>query len=194
MLKKEGWLALAALLIAGTGVTLAGGQVYMRAKALLAARLIERAYEAYLEDGRPHRAWLWADFQPLGRIEIPRLGVRRTILSGATGSSLAFGLGHVSGTALPGGPGNSAVAGHRDSWARFMQRLRPGDEVCLTTPGGRTSYRVTQTRIVTLDDVEALEPTAGDRITLITCYPFSGWTDSRWRMIVVCERSSEREA
>ena len=38
-----------------------------------AARLIDRAYEAYLHDGRPHGAWFWADLQPLGRIGLERL-------------------------------------------------------------------------------------------------------------------------
>ena len=114
-MKAHRTLCLAALLLAGTGLSLLAGQAHLKSKALLADWLIDRAYSGYLFDGRAHRPWAWADTHPIARIEVPRLGLRRTILAGASGSSLAFGLGHVSGTAFPGERGNCAIAGHRDS-------------------------------------------------------------------------------
>ncbi len=90
------------ILLAASGGALLGGQIYLRAKAALAAVLIDRAWEAHLADGREHRPWPWADLRPVARLEVPRLGVRRAILSGASGQSLAFGLAHVSGPGLPG--------------------------------------------------------------------------------------------
>lgn len=173
------------LVLAVSGVSLLGGQAYMRTKALAAALLIERAWAWHLIDGRPHRPWSWADTHPIARLEIPRLGVRRTVLEGASGSSLAFGLGHVSGTAFPGTPGNAAIAGHRDSWAAFLKDLRAGDEVRLQTRSGDwQGYRVTGIDIVSRHETRVLDPGSSSRLTLITCYPFDGVLRSPWRYVV----------
>ena len=92
------------------------------------------------------------------------------ILSGATGATLAFGLGRVPGT----GTGR-VLAGHRDTWAAFLQDLRVGDQVVLEAAEGKRVYRVGAVRVVAPDAIEVLSPTAEDRLTLVTCWPFSGW-------------------
>ncbi len=181
-------LSLAACLLAGTGLVLLGGQAYLRAKAALAGVLIDRALEASLSDGRAHPPWPWADMRPLARLDVPRNGLRRTVLSGATGQSLAFGLAHVSGTALPGEPGNCVIAGHRDTWAAFMRSLDVGDEVRLQTRAGLWRYRVQSVTVLERERVDALDPGGEDRLTLITCYPFSGLLRSPWRLVIVCGR------
>jgi sortase A len=163
-----------------------GGQVSLKAKAALAAVLIDRAWEKHLADGAEHRPWPWADMRPVARLEVPRLGVRRAVLSGASGESLAFGLAHVSGTALPGRPGNCAIAGHRDTWAAFLRDLRPGDEVSLSTRSRRRRYAVDSLTVLPRERVEVLEPTGDERLTLITCYPFTGLLRSPWRLAIVC--------
>jgi LPXTG-site transpeptidase (sortase) family protein len=112
---------------------------------------------------------------------VPRLGVERAVLSNASGSALAFGLGRV--------PGTSAIAGHRDSWAAFLERLAPGDQVLLETPEGRASYRVVGMRVVRFDQrAVAARPDDG-RIELVTCYPFRGWLHSPWRYVVTASPS-----
>src|SRR5215510_9254465 len=50
---------------------------------------------------------------PVGRIEIPRLGLSAVIAEGADARTLGHAVGHLPGTALPGEPGNSVLAGHR---------------------------------------------------------------------------------
>lgn len=166
---------------------LLGRHAYLGCKAALAGVLIDRAFSSYLEDGRERRPWSWADMHPVARIEVPRLGVRRTILSAASGNSLAFGLGHVSGTGRPGGSGNFVVAGHRDTWGAFLQDLRPGDEVLLETRLGRRRYRVGRLEVLRKETVEALETTGPPRLTFVTCYPFDGLMGSPWRYVVTCE-------
>ena len=178
--------SIAGALLAGAGLALLGGQGYLKAKAALAAVLIDRAWTAHLVDGRVHRPWSWADMHPVARLEVPRLGVRRAVLSGASGESLAFGLAHVSGTALPGDRGNVAIAGHRDTWAAFLRDLRPGDEVRLTTRTGRRRYAVRGLAVLDQGRVEVLEPAGDDRLTLVTCYPFTGLLRSPWRLVVTC--------
>jgi sortase A len=149
--------------------------------------LIDRAYQAHLEDGRVHRPWDWADTHPLARLEVPRLNVRRIVLAGATGGSMAFGPGHVDGSALPNRPGNCALAGHRDSWFAFLEELRVGDELLLATRSATRRYRVTDLAVHSMWNAEVLRPTPEPRLTLITCFPFHGLLRSPWRYVAVCE-------
>lgn len=180
-------LVMSALLAASTGTLMLGGRLYIGLKAQLAALLIERAYAAHLQDGEAHRPWPWADLQPIARLEIARLKVTRTVLSGAAGESLAFGLGHVSGTAPPGAEGNCAIGGHRDTWASFMRELLIGDVLTLETRDTRRAYMVRSIEAVQETDLSSIEPEEDSRLTLITCYPFTGLTRSTRRLIVVAD-------
>lgn len=187
-------MALAALGCSGAGAVLLGQQVWVRGKGWVGERLIERAWSAHLADGQAHRPWSWADIHPIARLDAPRIGVSRIVLEGAAGESLAFGLGHISGTSAPTAPGNCALAGHRDSWATFLRDLRPGDEVRLTTRAGVRVYRVSQIAIVRGEQTEVLAPGPGSRLTLITCFPFSGLLHSPWRFVVTCQSAGEPPA
>jgi sortase A len=108
----------------------------------------------------------------LGRIEIPRLGVRVAILEGTTSRTLRLGVGHIGGTALPGEPGNSGIAGHRDTFFRALKDIRTGDEIQIDTATGPSRYEVDSVQIVAPSDTGVLAPTAGSNVTLVTCYPF----------------------
>jgi sortase A len=180
-----------AVTLAAVGTLLAGQETYLRAKGNLAAWLIDRACDQWLVDGIPRRPWMWADMRPIARLEVPRLGVRQAVLEGATGGSLAFGLGHVSGSAPPRGRGTCAIAGHRDRWGAFLRDLLPGDEVIVRTPGGASRYRVRGMAIVPADAAEVLEPGPVDSLVLVTCYPFGGLLRSRWRYVVSCEATHD---
>ncbi|HLH41286.1 MAG TPA: class D sortase [Bryobacteraceae bacterium] len=108
----------------------------------------------------------------LGEIAIPRLGVSRVILEGTEPGTLRRAVGHIRGTAMPGQPGNIALAGHRDTYFRPLRNIRIGDEVILRTAAGAAVYRVHSTQIVRPDNVEVLNNTQSDTLTLVTCYPF----------------------
>ena len=177
--------AAGALMLAGAA--LVGRQGCLEAKAALAGVLIGQALERTLADGRPRAPWSWADFRTIALLEVPRLGIRDPVLSGATGSTLAFGIGHVDGTALPGAAGNVVLAGHRDRQLAFLRRLRPGDRIDLRTAGGARSYRVRTLRVVGEGHTRVTDPDAGDRLILITCYPLEGVLPSPWRAVVICD-------
>lgn len=177
-------LAAASALVACAGLLLAGQEVALRAKARLAALLIDRALTSHIADGGDHRPWPWADVVPLARLEVPRLALRRAVLSGASGAALAFGLGHVDGTAAPGVRGNVVIAGHRDGQAAFLERLLPGDEVLLHSRAGTTRCIIDETSVVPHDAPGVLDDGGDDRLTLVTCWPFGGWTRSPWRYVV----------
>lgn len=108
----------------------------------------------------------------LGRIEIPRLGVKVAILEGTTSETLRLGVGHISGTAFPGEPGNVGIAGHRDTYFRSLKDIRARDEIQIQTPTGLSRFEVDSVEIVDPGDIEVLAPSAGSAVTLVTCYPF----------------------
>lgn len=110
----------------------------------------------------------------LGTIEIPKIGVSRTLYEGITLETLNAGPGHWPGTAMPGQFGNAVIGGHRTSHGkpfRNIDQLVPGDEVILTTADGRFVYHVTSTEIVTPDAVRIVDQTPGYTATLFACHP-----------------------
>ena len=121
---------------------------------------------------------------PIGRVEIPRVGVGTVIVEGDGDLTLAYAAGHIPGTALPGAAGNAALAGHRDGVFRGLARIRRGDLISITTPSGKYRYAVDSLRVVEPEDVSVLRPTRGPTLTLVTCYPFRFIGDAPERFIV----------
>ncbi len=150
-----------------------GSAGYIHAKARLAQVLLGQAWAATLEGAGPQRPWAWADTWPVARLQVPALGVDQIVLAGASGRTLAFGPGHLDGTAAPGAPGHSIISGHRDTHFRFMQDLTPGMEIRVQNTDGRwQSYRAGEGRVI--DARDARFEVASDRpvLTLVTCWPF----------------------
>jgi sortase A len=139
---------------------------------VLAQGLLAAAWQrAAAGEARP-RPWPGADTWPVARLTLPGRSPL-VVLAGASGRTLAFGPGHVDGSAAPGESGNVVVAGHRDTHFRALAGLVAGDELVLEAPGGgRRSYRVRETAVVDHRDTRPLLPSAGARLTLITCWPF----------------------
>ena len=108
----------------------------------------------------------------LGRIEVPRLGVTVAILEGATSRTLRLGVGHIEGTALPGEPGNSGIAGHRDTYFRGLKDIRTGDQILIQSATGLSRYEVDRLQVVAPDNIGVLAPSSESAVTLVTCYPF----------------------
>lgn len=109
---------------------------------------------------------------PLGRIEIGAIGLSAMILEGTDTKTLRRAVGHITRTALPGQQGNVAIAGHRDTFFRGLDRILKDDEITLTTLNGTYRYRVDSTQVVEPEDVWVLDHSDGSILTLVTCYPF----------------------
>lgn len=123
-------------------------------------------------------------FDPVGEINIPGIGCRWMIVEGADDEALKKGPGHIEETMLPGEGGNFAVAGDRVLYgAPFLDLddVEIGDEISVRMPYGTFRYRVTETFIVTPDDVSVLDSTGDETITLLTCDP--PW-DIKQRIVV----------
>ena len=108
----------------------------------------------------------------LGRIEIPALNLSATILPNYDPDSLRKGVGHIPGTALPGGLGTVGIAGHRDTFFRPLRSMSPHAEIRLIVPDGAYRYFVDSTEIVTPDRVDVLATSSRPELILITCFPF----------------------
>ena len=166
-----------AILLAAAGLWQFGGGLWIHGKAWAAQVLIARAWdEALAEKGRGRAAppWPWADTRPVARLEVPALDVDEIVLAGASGRTLAFGPGHLDGTAAPGAPGLSVVSGHRDTHFRFLEDVQLGALIRVERPDGIwQDYRVTQTRIVNVETTRIAQTATGrPRLLLTTCYPF----------------------
>lgn len=117
-------------------------------------------------------------------VRIPRLGAdyARPVLEGTGRDVLQKGLGHYTGTAMPGAVGNFAIAGHRTTYGRPMHdidRLRAGDVVVVETRTTYSVYAVKRHVIVSPSQVDVLLPvpqqakaraTVGT-LTMTACHP-----------------------
>ena len=118
-----------------------------------------------------------AEGEGIARLEIPRMGLNRIVVEGATSGDLAKGPGHFPETPLPGQLGNAAIAAHRTTHLHpfyDIDKLRPGDEIMVTTLNGRYVYHVTGTEVVSPDDYAAVIPTTDATkatLTLVSCTP-----------------------
>jgi sortase A len=124
----------------------------------------------------------------IGRIAIPRLGFSAIVLEGTSTITLRRAVGHIAGTALPGGRGNVGIAGHRDTYFRPLRNIQREDIITLTTPLCEYRYRVVSTRIVSPADVAVLDSSDSEILTLVTCYPFYFVGSAPDRFVVRAER------
>jgi len=138
-------------------------------------------------------------------IHIPRLGSTyvKPVVAGTDASALKKGVGHYTGTVMPGQVGNFAAAGHRATNGepfRHLDELRPGDFVVIEDASTWFTYEITpppsgvgvsqhgRPYDVYPNQVDVLDPVPNKPgaqpteklITLTTCDP--RW-NSKYRMI-----------
>lgn len=168
-LRKRAQRLLAALL-AAAGLYSGSQGAWIHAKAALAQWLLADAWQQTLGTGRPVPPWPWADTWPVARLRVPAQGIDQIVLAGDSGRTLAFGPGHTTTSALPGESGTTVISGHRDTHFRFLRELEVGDRLLLETPTGDYRYRVDHHQVV--DHRQAAIADHGERLVLVTCYPF----------------------
>ena len=173
------------LAVAVVGVALLGHGTFIHAKAIVAQVLLDRAFTQTITTGRPVKPWSWADTVPVARIEIKRLGISTIALDGSSGQALAFGAGHVEGTAEPGEPGIAVYSGHRDTHFRFLRDIRIGDAIDVVRRDGKTfHYRADATSVVRFD-ASGIDPaTDTAELVLSTCWPFDALTQGPERYVL----------
>lgn len=109
------------------------------------------------------------------------------VVQGDGWEQLKKGVGQHLGSGMPGEPGNVVLSAHNDIFGelfRNLDRLKPGDEVILSTGLRDFVYRVTGLSIVAPTEVGVMDPTVRPTVTLISCYPYL--VDSQ-RIVVTAE-------
>jgi sortase A len=126
--------------------------------------------------------------QAFAVLYIPRFGRnwKKPIIEGTGVTDLQKGIGHYTGTAEPGQPGNFALAGHRRTWGNPFNDfplLRPGDRIYIDDGHFWYVYQLDRTPLRTLPtDIGVLDPVPpesgyqqpGSYLTLTTCDPAWG--------------------
>ncbi len=173
--REQGWLEGALLLLAALFSIAAGSQLIEAHGAQVEARQIApvtQASSAVKAGG------------VLGRLEILKVGLSVPIVEDYDPQTLVRGVGHVPGSALPGGLGNLVLAGHRDTFFRPLRNVQAGMVIEVVTAAGRYRYMIDRTEVVTPDRVEVLDIGERPEMTLITCYPFEYVGSAPKRFIV----------
>ncbi|MFT5084667.1 MAG: sortase A [Lentisphaeria bacterium] len=162
-----------------------GNSAYIYAKAYLAQYLIEDAWQETLSDGKNHKPWRWADTWPVGKLVFPTQYRSLYVLAGSHGTSLAFGPGHMDGTALPDETGTKVFSGHRDTHFSFLRKINIGERFLLQDKHG--GWHIYTFKHTTISDIRTgpwlIDANAGE-VHLITCYPFNALIPGGpWRFI-----------
>lgn len=161
------------ILAVGVGIACLAQAGWIHAKALLAQVLIEHAFERARDGAEAARPWPWADTRMVARLHLPGSGQALVVLSGSSGRNLAFGPAHDPASVRPGEPGNSVIAGHRDTHFRPLASLRVGDPLNVELlDGSSIDFVVTAVDVVDSRRWGIALDTGAPRLTLVTCYPF----------------------
>ena len=114
------------------------------------------------------------DGDAVGRLRIDRIGLSSVVIEGTNADDLRRGPGHYPATPFPGQRGTVGIAGHRTTYGapfRRIDKVRRGDEIVVTMPYGRFTYRAERTRIVKPTDVWVTQRVSYDRLILSACHP-----------------------
>ena len=121
--------------------------------------------------------------QPIGRIEIPRIGVSKVVVNGTDWSAdLSRGPGRYPQSSWPGLGKVTAIAGHRTTFGapfRHIDELARGDRIRLLMPYGTFTYRVFAHEVVPSNDWSVLHKRGFDTLVLSACHPLYS-ASHRW--------------
>jgi sortase A len=121
----------------------------------------------FSQEERPKKGEHFAD------LYIPRLKTMIPVIEGTGEEELAKGVGHYSGSVLPGEPDNAVLSGHRDTVFRHMGEMKKGDELHVLTKKGTFVYVIDKMWVTDPEDRTVIVPKEEPILTLTTCYPFS---------------------
>ena len=137
------------------GKDLAAVQVQIAAEA--------RAYQRTLHTG-----------DPVGRLQIGRIGLKMVVVEGTDDETLKKGPGHYTPSALPGEGHLIYVAGHRTTYlAPFahINDIRVGDYITFSLPYATFTYRAQRHYIVRSDQLSVLQDHGSEILRLQACHP-----------------------
>lgn len=135
------------------------------------------------------------DSEVFGVLSIPAIDLCMPLYLGATRENMAQGVAIMGYTSIPvGSPNsNSVICGHRGwngaAYFLHIDKIQIGDVVTITNLWEELNYRVTATKIISPDDLDAVKIQPGkDMVTLLSCHPVA--SGGKQRYLVFCEKVS----
>ncbi|NJP40022.1 class D sortase [Oscillospiraceae bacterium HV4-5-C5C] len=131
--------------------------------------------------------------QPLGVIDISKIGVHHPIVENLTYVNLRYATAHYEKTAAIGEIGNCAIFAHRspDDGKDFnrLNEVTAGDTFTITASGYQYTYTVEQNISVLPQDMFSYfnTPRTEPYVILVTCDPIPTWTH---RMLVIARQTA----
>lgn len=110
--------------------------------------------------------------RPPFNIIIPKISVEAVVVEGVEENNLRKGPGLYPQGSLPGEEGNTAIAGHRNTYGRWfydLDKLQEGDKILLSSDRRTIEYEVEKSFIVKRNDWSVIDPTPYKALTLTTC-------------------------
>ena len=159
--------------------------LWIKAKAVVAQVLLDRAFTETVATGKPVKPWSWADTWPVARISVPRLGESAIVAQKRQrpGNGLRAGPSRSNGGA--GERGTAVFAAHRDTHFAFLGDVVPGDRIVVTRDDGLTfTYEVTGSEVVRFDHSGIDANASGRWLALATCWPLDGTFRGPMRYVV----------
>jgi sortase A len=111
---------------------------------------------------------------PVGRLQIGRIGLKMVVVQGTDHETLKKGPGHYEPSALPGEGHLIYVAGHRTTYlAPFahINDIEAGDYITFSMPYATFTYRVRRHYIVRSDQLSVLRDHGREILRLQACHP-----------------------
>lgn len=109
----------------------------------------------------------------IGILNIPKIDLKVIIEEGTDMKTLRHSVGHFKDTPMPWENGNSAIAGHRQyTYGEFFNRvdeIEIGDLIDIQTLHGKINYKVIKKEVIEATQMEVLDNTDEDCLTIITC-------------------------
>ena len=112
--------------------------------------------------------------EPVGRLQIGRIGLKMVVVQGTDDETLKKGPGHYEPSALPGEGHLIYVAGHRTTYlAPFahINDIKMGDYITFSLPYATFTYRVQRHYIVRSDQLSVLQDHDSEILRLQACHP-----------------------
>ena len=128
-----------------------------------------------------------------GNIRIESLGISLPLYYGDKLTYLRYGVGQSSGAYFPGEGGSIVCMGHNNKTFLYdLPKIKEGAVIEINTTYGDFKYKVYQTKIVNMYDVDELVIQKEKEILMLyTCYPVETLGDKKERFVVYAERVYE---
>jgi len=126
-------------------------------------------------------------------LEIPKLGIKLSVIEGEAWSNLAKGPVRVSKTAMIGDKGSVLISGHRTMYgAPFNQlhEIQLEDKIILSTKKALFIYTVVGIKKVSPDDWSDIKPDGEPQLVLSTCEPMYS---ADKRLLIITRLSEARK-